>query len=150
MVILSLAIIAIASFRGMGYLDNVILLDATLPSAMELLNLSSMMLASATRVNAGFLEDLENEESSYESEKETKLLILEDALELLDFPDVDSLNLLDAQTYSATLEQPVLNSPGEFYDISIHTCNPGVISLDAIPAFVDLSLTLPKQKLYSL
>lgn len=150
MVILSLAIIAIASFRGMGYLDNVILLDATLPSAMQLLNLSSMMLASATRVNAGFLEDLENEESSYESEKETKLLILEDALELLDFPDVDSLNLLDAQTYSATLEQPVLNSPGEFYDISIHTCNPGVISLDAIPAFVDLSLTLPKQKLYSL
>ena len=150
MVILSLAIIAIASFRGMGYLDNVILLDATLPSAMQLLNLSSMMLASATRVNAGFLEDLENEESSYEAEKETKLLILEDALELLDFPDVDSLNLLDAQTYSATLEQPVLNSPGEFYDISIHTCNPGVISLDAIPAFVDLSLTLPKQKLYSL
>ena len=149
MVILALVVMVIAGAKGLGYLDSIVMLDAVLPSALQLLNLSVLILSSANRVNADLLTELTDESSDFTKEKEKKWQLLEDMSDLLESPKLETINLLDAQTYSATLKQYSTNSPGEFYDMAIHTGNIGTLSLDAIPAFFDLALTLPKQKLYS-
>jgi len=101
------------------------------------------MFSSASSAFSGLLGDIADEIQTFEAEKEDKLEELEKYTELITEPDLDAINLLEAQAYSTTLYQST-NTPEEFYDLTIHMGNPGVLSLSVPMTYCDIALILPK------
>jgi len=142
MAILAAVVVVVAGYKAFG--GKGMLVEKLLPNAAKLLGLASSMLSSANKVIGSELKELTKDYADFLKEKEEKESLLEEYSELIDEINPDALDLLNAQAYSTQLEQPMVNDPGEFYDLAIHTGNPGVLSLDCISVYTNLALTLPK------
>lgn len=141
---LAVAVIALSGYAKFAGLDGVTFLGVTAPSASQLMGVASSMLSSAKSAYSTLIGDITEEMQEFEAEKAGKLAKLEEYTKLIEEVNPDAENLLEAQTYSTTLRQPALNSPEEFYDLAIHTGNPGTLSLSVPMTFCDIALNLPK------
>lgn len=144
MAFLAMATVALAGFAKYANLDGITFLGSTAPAASQLMHLTASMLSSASTAYNKLLGDVANEMEAFEKEKEAKLEKLEEYEKLLGEIDVSAINLLEAQAHSTTLYQPATNSPEEFYDLAIHTGNPGILSLSVPTTYCDIALNLPK------
>jgi hypothetical protein len=101
------------------------------PWAKELLALSSGLSEAGNSLLKADYEDLLGDYTEFQQEIKEKLKLLDEAKDLLNT--------------SARLSPFVIfgESPNEFYNRTIHAGNIGVVGIDAISSFVDMSLKLP-------
>ena len=102
------------------------------PYAMELLQTSVGITSAMGSVLQGKFAELQGEASAFDSYKEEKNKELETANKLLETDVAFSPFVIFGET------------PKEFFGRTVHAGNIGVAGIDAVSAFVDASLTLPK------
>lgn len=102
------------------------------PWAQDLLTMASGITnAVDAQMNADFA-DLANEASAFEQYVQEQTKLLETAQELLD----GSLRLSPFVIFG--------ENPQEFYDRTVHSGNIGIVGIEAVSAFVDSKLNLPR------
>jgi hypothetical protein len=119
----------VALFVG-GY--QMITSGGTLPIAQDLVSLSTNLASAASA-------QLQKDFNALNAEYEQFADYVKSEQEKLE----EARNKLDYNNY---LEPMIIfgETPSEFYDRTVHSGNIGIISLDAIPNYVDIALQLPK------
>jgi hypothetical protein len=109
----------------------------TLPSAQLLLQVTIAALPVFTELALDAINDLGVDSSEFLEEAQERQEEIDKANDLLS-SNIDHLNLVSRITNN------VNETPNEFFDRTIHTGNPGTLSLDFIENYVDTSLRLPE------
>jgi len=106
-------------------------------SPMELINLASNMFERALQLE---MSDLMGEFENFAEYREEQMELLESAQELLGDPlNIDPLLFVYREPYTLMGE-----SPTSFFDRTVNNTNPGLLSIDFLQNFYDVSLTLPE------
>jgi len=97
------------------------------------------LIGAANKIIQDDFKDLSDEYSNFLESAEEKSEDLEKAHELLESDGIDPYLIIEGSPYFNPNE-----SPEAYYTRTIHTGNPGVISLDTISSYVDDALKLPE------
>lgn len=102
------------------------------PWAQDLLTMASGITNAVDAQMSANFADLANEASAFEKYVEEQTKLLETAQELLD----GSMHLSPFVIFG--------ENPQEFYDRTVHSGNIGIVGIEAVSAFVDSKLNLPR------
>lgn len=102
------------------------------PMAQELLSVANGLVGAINKKVQVDMEDLLHEGQAFESYKKDQLKLLDSAQDLLK----QDIHLNPFVIFG--------ESPNDFYNRTVHSGNIGVVGIDAVSAFVESKLTLPK------
>ena len=109
-------------------------------SSVELVGAGTNLVNAGGKQITSEIQQIQGEMTEFSLMAEQKWAELEEVKNLL-----GKENLLDPFEFIGKEPRIVFGeSPGQFYDRTIHSGNIGVLALDANSSFIDISLTLPK------
>lgn len=134
------AVIIIASIVSYRF-DLVKFGTGLLPTAEQFLMAGQALLDASNKHIKGQIKDLYEEAEEFAEDAKAKMELLEDAQDLLEMSNnYNPLNFVRKQTQ---VEVPH-ESPGAFYNRTVHTGNIGVLALDVIGVYHNIMLKLPE------